>query len=87
LLKVGEGVGSTVGGYDVAIGEPLVGVQTAVVEDDGLEEVDYLFMLGVLRTIARDVKGGEAGSMLGEFVLWLCQPWSGFLIEGHQEES
>ena len=39
------------------IGEPLEGVQAAVVEDDGLEEVDDLFVLSVLGAIARDIEG------------------------------
>jgi hypothetical protein len=69
FLKVGEGVGCAVGGDDVGIREPLVGVQAAVVEDDGLEEVDYLFVLSVLGAIAGDIEGGEACSVLGELVL------------------
>jgi hypothetical protein len=73
FLKVGEGVGCAVGGNDVSIREPLVGVQAAVVEDDGLEEVDYLFVFGVLGTIAGDIEGGEACSVLRELVLSLCQ--------------
>lgn len=51
------------------VGKPLVGVQTAVVENDGLEEVNDLFMLGVLRAIAGNVEGGKASSMLAELVL------------------
>ena len=58
------------------IGEPLVGVKARVVENDGFEEIDYLFVLGVLGPIAGDVEGGETGGMLAEFVLWLCQPCS-----------
>lgn len=51
------------------VGEPLVGVQTAVVENDSLEKVNHLFVLGVLGAIAGDIKGREAGSMLAELVL------------------
>ena len=62
------------------VGEPLVRVQTAVVEDDSLEEVDHLFVLGVLRAIAGYVESGEAGGMLAELVLWLCQLWFAFCL-------
>lgn len=69
LFEVREGVGGAVGGDDVGVGEPLVGVQTAVVHDDRLEEVDHFFVLDVLGAVAGDVEGGEAGGVLGEFVL------------------
>ena len=57
LLEVGEGVGGAVGWNDIVIGEPLEGVQAAVMEDHSLEEVDHLFVLGVLGAIAGDVEG------------------------------
>lgn len=50
-------------------GEPVEGEQTAVVENDSFEEIDDFFVLGVLRAVAGDVERGEAGGMLGEFVL------------------
>jgi hypothetical protein len=40
----------------------------ALVVDGRFEEVDDIFMLDVLRAIARDVKRAEASSMLGELV-------------------
>lgn len=80
FLEVREGVGSAVGRNDVVVGEPLEGVQAAVVEDDGLEEVDHLFVLGVLGTVAGNIEGGEAGGMLAELVLWLCQLWLAFCL-------
>lgn len=49
--------------------EPLVGVEAAVVADDGLEEVDHFGVLGVFGAVAGDVEGGEAGGVFGEFVL------------------
>jgi hypothetical protein len=72
LLKVGESVGSGVRGDDVVVGEPLEGVQAAVVHDDGFEKVNHFFVFDVLRAVAGDVEGGKAGGVLGELVLGKC---------------
>lgn len=71
----GHGVGGGVGGGDAVRGEPFEGVEAAVVEDDRVEEVDHFFVLHVLRAVAGEVEGGEAGGVFGEFVLF---SWSGF---------
>lgn len=69
-LDVRDGVGGGVGGRDAVVREPFEGVKTAVVEDDGVEEVDDFLVLHVLRAVAGDVEGGEAGGVFGEFVLF-----------------
>lgn len=68
-FDVAERVSRGVGGCDVVFGEPVEGGQTAVVENDRFEEFDHFFVLGVLRAVAGDVERGEAGGVLGEFVL------------------
>jgi len=70
FFDVRDGVGGGVGGGDSVGGEPFKGVQAAVVEDDGVEEVDDFFVLDVLGTVAGEVEGGEAGGVFGEFVLF-----------------
>jgi len=64
-----QGVGCGVGGRDAVGREPGEGVQPAVVEDGGLEVVDDFGVLDVLRAVAGDVEGGEAGGVFGELVL------------------
>jgi len=68
------------------VGEPLVGVQAAVVEDGGLEEVDHVFVLDVLWAIAGDIEGREACGVLGELVLWSCQLCLTFLLHARLQE-
>jgi hypothetical protein len=69
-FDVGYGVGGGVGGGDAVGGEPFEGVEAAVVEDDGVEEVDDFGVLDVLRAVAGEVEGREAGGVFGEFVLF-----------------
>ena len=69
-LDVRDGVGCGVGGGDAVSGEPLEGVEAAVVEDYRVEEVDDFFVLDVLGAVAGEVEGGEAGGVLGEFMLF-----------------
>jgi hypothetical protein len=70
FFDVRDGVGGGVGGRDAVGGEPLEGVQAAVVEDDGVEEVDDFFVLDVFGAVAGEVEGGEASGVFGEFVLF-----------------
>ena len=42
--------------------------KTHVVLDDRLEEVYNILVFDVLRSVTRDIKGAEAGSVLAEFV-------------------
>jgi len=83
FLEVRESVGGAVGGNDVAAGKPLVGVETAVIENHGLEKVDHFFVFSVLWPIAGDVEGREACCVLGELVLSLCQLWSAIVLRGY----
>lgn len=68
-FEVCEGVGGAVGGRDVVLGQPGEGRQAGVVHDRRLEEVDDFLVLAVMRAVAGDVEGGEAGRVLGELVL------------------
>ncbi|KAJ8108241.1 hypothetical protein OPT61_g8307 [Boeremia exigua] len=68
LLEVGVRVGGAVGGDDVLCLEPLEGREALVEFYRGFEEVDYFFVLAVLRAVARRVEGAEAGGVLAELV-------------------
>lgn len=57
-----------VGGRDIGGGEPLERREALLVPDDGLEEVDDLLVLAVLRAVARHVEGREARRVLAELV-------------------
>ena len=48
--------------------QPAPGGQRLEIGDDGLEEVDEVLVLAVQGAVAFDVKGGEAGRVLGELV-------------------
>ena len=85
FLEIRESVGGAVGGNDVVASKPLVGVETAVIENHGLEKVDHFFVFSVLRAIAGDVEGRKACCVLGELVLSLCQLWSAIVLRGYQE--
>ncbi len=67
-LNVRQGILSAVTGRDLRLAQPRPGRKALVVLDRGLEEVDDLLVLTILRSIARDIKGREAGRMLGELV-------------------
>lgn len=67
-LHGAQGVGGGVAWLDASLVQPAKGRQAAVVEDGSLEELDDLLVLNVLWSIARNVKGREAGSVLGELV-------------------
>ena len=70
FFDVRDGVGRGVGGGDAVSGEPLEGVEAAVVENYRVEEVDDFGVLDVLGAVAGEVEGGEAGCVFGEFVLF-----------------
>jgi len=80
FLESGQGVSRGVGGGDVVGRKPLKGVEAAVVQDHGLEEVDDFGMADVLGAVARDVERGEAGGVFGELVL--CGIWLALLTFG-----
>ena len=58
-------------------GQPAVGREVHVVHHSGLEEVDDVFVLAILWTVAGKIEGGEAGGVFGELVapevrIWLA---------------
>lgn len=67
-LQVRERVVARVGGADAGGAEPAPGGQGVVVGQGGLEEVDDLLVLDVLRAVALDVEGRVARGVLAELV-------------------
>jgi hypothetical protein len=67
-VDVVEGVGRLVGGADARGRQPSPRRRYGVVVDRGLEVVDDILVLAVLRAVALLVEGGEAGGVLGVFV-------------------
>lgn len=68
ILELAEGVGGSVARRDTSCVQPAECRETAVVEDGSLEELDYFFVLNILRTIARYIKCGEASAVLTELM-------------------
>ena len=69
----GQRVFRAVGGRDAVRGEPGEGRQAGVVHDRRGEEVDDFLVFDVRGAVAGDVEGGEAGGVLGELVLLVCE--------------
>jgi hypothetical protein len=63
-----EGVGRPVGRANVLGRQPPPSRQGGVVADRGLEVVDDVLVLAVLRTVTLGVKGAKAGGVLRELV-------------------
>ena len=67
-LHLAQGVGRRVARRDAGLLEPVPGGQGLVIRDGGVEEVDDVLVLAVLRAVAGHVEGGVAGGVLGELV-------------------
>lgn len=68
VLNIDEVVLCAVARRDTVLLQPLEGWELLVVSNRCLEEINHLFMLLIIWSVARDIEGGIAGCVLAEFV-------------------
>ena len=68
FLNVCERIRGLIARHDFGLVQPLPGRVALVVLDRGLEEIDNVLVLDVVRAIAGDVEGGVASRVLAELV-------------------
>lgn len=68
LLNIRERVSSPIARHDLSFIQPLPGGIALVVFNGGLKEIHHILVFDVLRAVAGDVEGREAGRVLAEFM-------------------